>query len=338
MMPMPWMIPLAMLLMAVMFDVSSRLSRPDIVFAVTVAPGFRYSAEGRAIFAGYRRIIWSASAGAALVTALLIQRWPFVVIPAALAQTIACMFAIVIARRRTLPYAQAARVREVELAPDRRLPGGVGVRLLPFLIVLGSALYLALHWQAIPERFPIHWDASRQPDGWATRSFLGVFGGGLLSLIVLAGTSLLSLAIARKARAGSSADRQMRDLTLWIIFTIQLLVAMIASLVMLLPVLPGVTQYLIVIPIAVILFVVGSIIAAVLMTRRLSAGGGDFTPDACWKGGLFYYNPDDPAIFVEKRFGIGYTLNFGNRWAWLAMAVMLLPGLTVLIMAITKSR
>ena len=42
----------------------------------------------------------------------------------------------------------------------------------------------------------------------------------------------------------------------------------------------------------------------------------DLTPDDCWKLGIFYYNPRDPALMVEKRFGIGYTLNFGNRLSW----------------------
>ncbi len=50
--------------------------------------------------------------------------------------------------------------------------------------------------------------------------------------------------------------------------------------------------------------------------------------DDAWKG-LFYSNPDDPALLVPKRHGIGYTLNFGNRWAWplliLILAVALLP-------------
>jgi len=33
-----------------------------------------------------------------------------------------------------------------------------------------------------------------------------------------------------------------------------------------------------------------------------------------WRGN-FYSNPDDPALLVPKRFGIGYTLNFGNPWS-----------------------
>ncbi len=31
-----------------------------------------------------------------------------------------------------------------------------------------------------------------------------------------------------------------------------------------------------------------------------------------WKLGLFYFNPIDPSIFIEKRMGIGWTINFGN--------------------------
>jgi uncharacterized membrane protein len=47
------------------------------------------------------------------------------------------------------------------------------------------------------------------------------------------------------------------------------------------------------------------------------------TPDKCWKFGIFYVNADDPALFVAKRYGVGYTLNFGNRWSWAIMVLIL---------------
>ena len=34
--------------------------------------------------------------------------------------------------------------------------------------------------------------------------------------------------------------------------------------------------------------------------------------DKYWKLGMFYVNKNDPSIFVEKRYGIGYTVNFGR--------------------------
>ena len=46
--------------------------------------------------------------------------------------------------------------------------------------------------------------------------------------------------------------------------------------------------------------------------------------DQYWKWGMFYYNPDDPAIWIEKRFGIGWTLNFANPLALGFMVVLLL--------------
>jgi hypothetical protein len=37
--------------------------------------------------------------------------------------------------------------------------------------------------------------------------------------------------------------------------------------------------------------------------------------NAHWVWGLFFVDREDPSIMVEKRFGIGYTLNYGNRTA-----------------------
>jgi uncharacterized membrane protein len=44
-------------------------------------------------------------------------------------------------------------------------------------------------------------------------------------------------------------------------------------------------------------------------------------PDEGWKA-VFYSNPDDPALFVPKRYGIGYTLNFANPWSWAVVVLI----------------
>lgn len=41
-----------------------------------------------------------------------------------------------------------------------------------------------------------------------------------------------------------------------------------------------------------------------------------------WYGGVFYYNPDDPALLAEKRFGLGMTLNFANKKSWLIIGLI----------------
>jgi uncharacterized membrane protein len=57
---------------------------------------------------------------------------------------------------------------------------------------------------------------------------------------------------------------------------------------------------------------------------------GDATPDDAWKaGGWYYVNPRDPAMWVENRVGLGYTLNFGNWRAWLLIAGFVLVSMIV---------
>ncbi len=59
--------------------------------------------------------------------------------------------------------------------------------------------------------------------------------------------------------------------------------------------------------------------------------------DRYWKYGAFYVNKDDPAMFVEKRFGIGFTINFGKPAAVLLffgfLAVII--GAVILITALS---
>jgi uncharacterized membrane protein len=62
---------------------------------------------------------------------------------------------------------------------------------------------------------------------------------------------------------------------------------------------------------------------------------GDRTADKYWKLGLFYINRNDPALFVEKRFGIGYTLNLGHPGVWVFLAVLV--GVFVAIILIVPS-
>jgi len=55
--------------------------------------------------------------------------------------------------------------------------------------------------------------------------------------------------------------------------------------------------------------------------------------DKFWKWGVFYFNPNDPAIFVEKRFGIGVTMNFAKWQAWACIVgVFVFIGVIIIVM------
>jgi uncharacterized membrane protein len=46
---------------------------------------------------------------------------------------------------------------------------------------------------------------------------------------------------------------------------------------------------------------------------------------AHWRFLIFYYNPDDPRLFVPKRWtGNPFSLNFARRGAWVVLIIVLL--------------
>ncbi len=50
---------------------------------------------------------------------------------------------------------------------------------------------------------------------------------------------------------------------------------------------------------------------------------GSLADNAHWVWGLFYFNRDDPSMMIERRFGFGYGINYGNRNAVLLVVTFL---------------
>ena len=73
------------------------------------------------------------------------------------------------------------------------------------------------------------------------------------------------------------------------------------------------------------------LVAVFAFLSALRAFGRRDTPDRCWKAGIFYVNPDDRSLFVPKRFGIGYTINFAHPWSGVVLAVIILMTLAPVI-------
>lgn len=57
----------------------------------------------------------------------------------------------------------------------------------------------------------------------------------------------------------------------------------------------------------------------------------DVDEDRYWKGGLIYMNRQDPSVFVEKRFGVGWTMNLANPRGYIVIG---LPFLLLLLISI----
>jgi hypothetical protein len=270
-----------------------------------------------------------------------------------------CFFAYREARRQVLPHGiDPASVSEAEIASGTGLPGGWTLQAGPFAALAGAALYLRSRWAELPERFPIHWGFDGRPNGWANRNPAGVFGPLIIAAVVAAGMVLVAGLRQRQARTAgyahepATAERGFRRAMLWAMLASEYLLVLVSIWVSLLPLAaaapggtPGPPRIAPFVALILVFVVTVTIILARIGGRaRLAAardgvakqpsGGsplGRRSPESCWRAGVFYVNPDDPAIFVEKRFGIGYTLNFGRPLSWLILGLSILAPLAVAV-------
>jgi uncharacterized membrane protein len=311
-----------LLIMGVILQFTPLLTRRGIFFSATVEPSFPQSDDGRRLLSLYRlqAALWTVVAvGLAL---LLSSANPAVMMLAPLLLLlVGSMFSYWLKFREVHEHfgRRAPDIRYAELTPEpAQRPFSLWLCAPPFVWLAAVGFYLQMHWYQLPERFPVHWGANGQPNGWATRTFQGVFGPLLLGAFI----DVFFLVFA-KALLRISRNTAMRHVTITILLLIMYPVSFTFGMVGLLPL---TTLPMWVIPAATLVF--GAVLIVWAAVKIRSATATDVVPepqsDLYWKAGMFYFNPDDPAIFVSKRVGIGYTMNFAHRMSWLVVAGMVL--------------
>lgn len=343
--------------------ITPKLTRPDLFFAVTVQPSFRTSPEGVDILRRYNRFVLAAAL-VGLLPLVCFKISPSLLLAGMLGpvgvEMVGFTVAFLAARRRTIPHhVEPTLEREAQLTPrTTKLPGGWLAQAGPFLILAAVCGLLAAKWNDIPERMPIHWNAKGLPDGWAAKNWASVFscaGTGLAMCLLLGG---ISYAVAHGGRrihssgtAGRNEARFVRAILYFVLGT-EYWMALLMSLFSLVALRADVRAPLPVFWPIILgqLVVVGAVFVVAWRTGqggwRLRDGGGnaggapigDRTPDECWKLGLIYFNPNDSALWVEKRFGVGWTLNFANPRSWMVMGAILLFGTVAVGMAMIMGR
>jgi uncharacterized membrane protein len=341
-----------MVTIIVVASLSPGLSRPDIFFCVTVDPSLRASAEGRKIVRQFQRDLFLFTLPSWVLVLMAGFPGTYALIfylmfgPAIFLELAGVVAAYIQARRRACVYAVAPSVeREAVVAPRKtEMPGGWLAQLGPLVILGAACFYLWLHWNDIPNRFPIHWGIDGRVNGWARKTVgaaLAVPASGVVLCILL--TTIFS-GIAGSARRvfnwGKKGEEESTFVrrVLWLGLGLEYGLSLIFGYLTLLP-LPSHLPLPLLIAGEVVLefgFIIALLVVAIKtgQGRRSSAEGkpgvppvGDRTPDRCWKGGLIYYNPDDPALWVEKRFGVGWTTNFGHPGAWFILGGFLFLGI-----------
>ncbi len=290
------------------------MTRRGVLFGFAVPASFREGASGRKSIAEFRALVLVVLIAA--LSALFFSPENFlglISVVGPLLILLAGGTGFVWQHRKVAPFAvEPTRRREAELtnAPDR-VPWFIWLAPGPFAILAFAAGFLYLNWETIPARFPVHWAVDGQPNGWNERTVRGVYGPILFGAELGAWMLIMALATWFGARRS-----RFRRVMLAGLVAIEYMIGLMFAALAVEP-LAHVPIWMIVVgP----LFVIVPVLIAMARSIAEPTGTVEPTPNECWKAGMIYYNPNDPALFVEKRAGLGYTFNLANRWSWVLAA------------------
>lgn len=328
------------------------VARVGMLFGVTVSSNFSRSPDGRRILRGYRQIVWAAT-GAAIV--LLLGAFSAevrlgIVFPVVIGlQLVAYNLAVVRANRKAAMHSVDVQLtREAQLhGRPSLIPGGATTAITQLFLFAFVFACTYIYFDTLPARLPIHWGPSG-PDRWVARTPQNVFGYLMSLMLVCIVFGIVILGIARGMRRiqalGGAGDAELWHRG----FSIRVLVVLQYALIIpaMLPLVRsdvaqqiarfwGMGILLVIVWAVTTLMRSGQGGTHTVMTTLLEADRplGDNTPDSCWKWGMFYYNPEDSSLIVEKRFGLGQTLNFANRRSWVVLALLAAPLVLLAIFA-----
>jgi uncharacterized membrane protein len=318
-----------------------RIVRKGLVFGVYIGEARSDSEDARAITRSwYRGMIAATVVAAALAVALSLKQAGVL---AMLAPTVLLTTAFTALYLRA--HREARRLAPEPGTPVPDAPAGddppAGLALPWAALVAGAVAglaviaYTAARYGALPDRMPTHFGLSGEADGWSRKSAGTVMVLPLMTLVMsvtMGGAALLTGRAKRGLRLddGTSLAAQNRYRTAmsrYLAVLGLLVAAMLASLsVFSVQIALGERTAL---P-APILFIGGAvflygILGAVWLALRYGQGGSrlegsqaaapltdGLADNRLWRLGVFYVNRDDPSWLVEHRFGLGYSINFGN--------------------------
>ncbi|RAQ95696.1 DUF1648 domain-containing protein [Thermogemmatispora tikiterensis] len=221
---------------------------------------------------------------------------------------------------------------------------------LDLLLLVALWVVTVVRYPVLPERIPLHFGPDGQVNRWGGKQELLLFSLLALALNIL----LLGLALAlplgsrqldpadpEQARRDRQRRQQaLRNLLASVLGIVNLCFLLI--LLLLTQIVPptNLNVMLMVVLLLILLLGLGGLMVFYLIRARPSQAYALRTnyvardDDRYWKGGLVYINRDDPALFVERRLGMGWTLNLGHPLGIALMLVILLVVVAALLLGL----
>lgn len=210
-----------------------------------------------------------------------------------------------------------------------------------FIIILITIALSLLFFDRIPDDIPINWDYNFEVNRTIDKSLWGVLALPVIQILMIPVFIYSNHAIIHSKqklspldpKGASEMSRRFRkawsDFLFYTTIGTQLMISALTLFSLFGSEEPG---WLLVA--VIILYLVFAMGGSLYLTFKYGQAGEkllqddqyyvDPEEDEKWVLGMFYYNKEDPSIFVEKRFGVGTTINIGNRKAWFFIGGLIL--------------
>jgi uncharacterized membrane protein len=327
------------------------IMRKGLLFGVYVGESASESEEARQITRSW--YVWMIGAIVFSLAAGIAVRYAFPLPVAAAVPVFVQLSAFLVLYLRA--YYQARAIAPSGPPPAAAAPLAAFPTPSTFLpkvaLLLGAGLglwalgYAWAHYADMPASVPTHFGPSGRADAWKPKSFLTVMLLPLMTLLMGVGLSGFAWLTARAKRAirlsdqGASLEAQVRFRGAMagflsgtaLLATLMLALMAVTSIQVGLGWRPGLPAGVMALTIVLLIYAIGG---TIYLAFRYGQGGARLerartdTPltngladNRSWVLGMFYVNREDPSILVERRFGLGYTINFGNWKALLLLGV-----------------
>jgi uncharacterized membrane protein len=224
------------------------------------------------------------------------------------------------------------------------------LHIIPLFIIAAITIYSIYKYPTMPKRIPIHWNFAGKADRFVDKSYMELTMSALMQtglVLLLSAVSIFMLSSRTKLdqeNIEESRNQAIRYLKRILIsnFAMTLLIVGLFSEISLSKIngkeISAVFN---------IIFLVLILITCASMTyytvkynKKFSLKGKNadqYSPeddDNKWILGTIYYNPSDPAFLVEKRYGVGWTINFGNTKGKVSAVLFIVFIAVIIIMAV----
>lgn len=223
--------------------------------------------------------------------------------------------------------------------------------LIPFAIIALNIVLGLINYDSLPDKIPMHFNIMGEVDRWADKSLGVVLELPMMQLFI---TGIMyftykSMGWVKQQINPSNVEESMHQnreyrrkwsaYAIYMNICVVVLFSVINFNTMKIINMKGVTLSLAIGGIT-LLMLISTIVLAIYTgqggSRIKLQKSSDENPslmdredDRHWKLGMFYFNPNDPAVWVEKRFGIGLTVNFGRP-----LGIIILVGIIAFAMLI----